>query len=103
MAMQSLFARAVNANLPSAIPATLERINQFAVGQVLTYKRKPHKLMPWRRHELNFTGHSLTELVAEGSSQKLKHTTSIDFLFDAGKGTDKINVEVRYQGASYCS
>ena len=91
--MQSLFARAVNSSLPSAIPTTLERIDQFAIGKVLTYQKKPRKLLPWRRHELNFTGRSITDLLAEG--QQLDLATSSDFLFDAGKGTDKISVEVR--------
>ena len=94
MAMQSLFARAVGANLPTAIPTTLERIDQFAIGKVLTYKKKPRKLLPWRRRELSFTGRSVTELLAEGQLQELKFATSSDFLFDAGKGTDKIYVEV---------
>ena len=93
--MQSLFSRAVGANLPSAIPATLERIDQFAIGKVLTYQKKPRKLLPWRRHELNFTGRSITDLLAEGQLQELKFATSSDFLFDAGKGTDKIGVEVQ--------
>ena len=94
MAMQSLFARAVGANLPSAIPTTLERIDQFAIGKVLTYKKKPRKLLPWRRHELNFTGRSITDLLAEGQVQQLNFVTSSDYLFDAGKGTDNIFVEV---------
>ena len=94
MAMQSLFARAVGANLPTAIPTTLERIDQFAIGKVLTYKKKPRKLLPWRRHELSFTGRSVTDLLAEGQLQELKFATSSDFLFDAGKGTDKVYVEV---------
>lgn len=93
MAMQSLFARAVNSSLPTAIPTTLERIDQFAIGKVLTYQKKPRKLLPWRRHELNFTGRSITDLLVEG--QQLNFATSSDFLFDAGKGTDKISVEVR--------
>ena len=91
MALQSLFARAVSANLPTAIPTTLERIDQFAIGKVLTYQKKPRKLLPWRRHELNFTGRSITDLLAEG---QLKFATSSEFLFDAGKGSDKISVEV---------
>lgn len=94
MAVQGLFARAVGANLPSAIPTTLERIDQFAIGKVLTYQKKPRKLLPWRRHELNFTGRSITDLLASGQLQELKFATSSDFLFDAGKGTDKINVAV---------
>ena len=94
MAMQSLFARAVGGNLPTAIPTTLERIDQFAIGKVLTYQKKPRKLLPWRRQELNFTGRSITDLLAEGQLQQLKFATSSDFLFDAGKGTDKITVEV---------
>ena len=92
--MQSLFARAVSANLPSAIPTTLERIDQFAIGKVLTYQKKPYKLLPWRRRELNFTGRSITDLLAKGQLQELKFATSSDFLFDAGKGTDRISVEV---------
>ena len=95
MAMQSLFARAVGANLPTAIPTTLERIDQFSIGQVLTYQKKPRKLLPWRRRELNFTGRSITDLLAEGQAQQLNFATSSDFLFDTGKGTDKITVEVQ--------
>ena len=96
MAMQSLFARAVGATLPSAIPSTLERIDQFAIGKVLTYQKKPRKLLPWRRRELSFTGRSITDLLAEGQLQELDFATSSDFLFDAGKGTDKITVEVSW-------
>jgi hypothetical protein len=93
MAMQSLFARAVSTNLSTVIPTALEGIDQFAIGKVLTYQKKPRKLLPWRRHELNFTGRSITDLVAEGQLQELSFTTSSDFLFDAGNGTDKTSVE----------
>lgn len=95
MAMQNLFARAVGGNLPSAIPTALERIDQFAIGKVLTYQKKPRKLLPWRRHELNFTGCSITDLLAEGQLQELKFASSSEFLFDAGEGTDKLNVAVK--------
>jgi hypothetical protein len=98
MAMQSLFARAVSTNLSTVIPTALEGIDQFAIGKVLTYQKKPRKLLPWRRHELNFTGRSITDLVAEGQLQELSFTTSSDFLFDAGKGTDKISVEFGLDG-----
>ena len=92
--MQSLFARAVSTNLSTVIPTALEGIDQFAIGKVLTYQKKPRKLLPWRRHELNFTGRSITDLVAEGQLQELSFATSSDFLFDAGNGTDKTSVEV---------
>ena len=95
--MQSLFSRAVSTNLPTAIPAALERIDQFAIGKVLTYQKKPCKLLPWRRRELNFTGRSINDLLADGQLQELSFATSRDFLFDAGKGTDKISVEVSMQ------
>ncbi|CAI7994501.1 hypothetical protein GBAR_LOCUS1465 [Geodia barretti] len=62
------------------------------------YKKKPRKLLPWRRHELNFTGRSITDLLAEGQVQQLNFATSSDYLFDAGKGTDNIFVEVGLDG-----
>lgn len=93
--MQSLFARAVGANLPSAIPSTLERIDQFAIGQVLTYQKTPRKLLPWRRRELHFTGRKITDVLAEGQLQQLNFATSSEFLFESGKGTDQITVEVK--------
>ena len=91
MSVQTLFGRAISNLLPSAIPTQLERINEFAIGKVLIYKKKPRKFLSWRHHELNFTGYSLPSLLAD---QTLTIATSSNFLFDAGKGTSSATVKV---------
>ena len=89
MASQTLFSRAIGYHLPTAIPTKLERIDEFCIGKVLTYRKKPRKFMPWRQHELNFTGYSLTNLLEEG--QSLKFTTASNFLFDVQSSKNTID------------
>ena len=89
MAMQRLFARAVDHFLPSAIPTMLERHEDFSLGAVLHYKKKPKPFMPWRKNELYFSDCSLTDLLAEG--QQLKFAAMSNFLFDA-KSAENISL-----------
>ena len=84
MAMQRLFARVVDHFLPSAIPTTLERHEDFTLGAVLHYKTKPKPFMPWRKNELHFSDCTLNELLVEG--QQLKFAAMRNFLFDAKSG-----------------
>ena len=60
--------------------------------QVLIYHKKPHTLLPWRKHELNFTGYSLPDLLVKGSN--LKFATASNFLFDIGKGVEKVDTKM---------
>lgn len=92
MAAQTLFNRAVGYHLPTAIPTTLERIDEFSLGKVLLFHKRPHKFMPWRKHELDFTGYSLSSLLAEG--QNLQFSTASNFLFDVEKGVSTVDVQL---------
>ena len=94
-AQQTVFARAVSYHLPNAIPTHLERIDEFAIGKVLVYSKRPHRIMPWRRRELDFTGYSLSSLLDESSGKKVEELkTSDTFLFDVGTGTSSVEVTV---------
>ena len=57
--------------------------------QVFTYEHKPYALLPWRKHELNFTDYSLSELLVKDSN--LEFAKSSKFLFDIGKGTETVD------------
>lgn len=87
---QVVFEKAVKCVLPAAIPTHLERIDEYAVGKVLLYSRKPKKLLPFHKHDLDFTGYSLQSLLVEG--EQLTVATSRSFLFDVGKSTSSKSV-----------
>ena len=91
---QTLFNRTVGFHLPSAIPTHLERIDEFALGKVLIYTKKPKRFTPWRKHELSFTGWSISSLLSQPEDQKLKIATASSFLFDLGKGSSSATVQV---------
>ena len=95
MSRDYIFKSAVKDLLPNAIPVELDRVDEFAIGKVLVYKKKPTKLIPMRQHKLEFTEWSLDSLLAE--NQQLNITTSKKYLYDSGKGssstTIKVNVE----------
>jgi len=93
---QTLFSRAVAQQLPIAIPTQLDRINEFSIGKVLTYGKKPRKLMPWRKHNLTFTGWSLSSLLADGEDLRFVMATS--HVFDAGKGVSNVDVHLCLDG-----
>ncbi len=92
MASQTLFGRAVGYHLPTAIPTTLERIDEFCLGKVLLHHKRPHKFMPWRKHDLDFTGYSLSTLLSE--DEHLKFATASNFLFDVKKGVSTVDVQL---------
>lgn len=91
---QVVLEKAVKAILPSAIPTNLEKIDQYAVGKVLVYSKKPRKLLPTRKHHLDFTGWSLQHLLAEGESIDI--VTARSYLFDTGteKASKTLDVKV---------
>lgn len=91
---QTLFNRTVGFHLPSAIPTHLERIDEFAIGKVLVYTKKPKRFTPWRKHELSFTGWSISSLLSQPEDQKLKVATASSFLFDLGRGSSSATVQV---------
>ena len=97
---QAVFGKAVKRILPSAIPAHLEKIDEYEVGKVLIYSKKPKKLIPMRKHELDFTGWHLRSLVAEGE-EKPSIVTARSFLFDTGAdtATNTSDVEVGGDGS----
>jgi hypothetical protein len=80
---QIVFGKAVKRFLPSAIPTHLEKIDEYAVGKVLVYSKRPRRLIPMRKHHLDFTGWSLQGLLAE--NEVLTVTTAKSYLFDTGK------------------
>ena len=91
---QTLFDKTISFHLPSAIPTLLERIDEFAIGKVLIYSKKPKRFTPWRKHELSFTGWSISSLLSPPEDQKLKIATASSFLFDLGKGSSSATVQV---------
>lgn len=93
---QQIFEKAVKRILPSAIPANLEKIDEYAVGKVLIYSKAPRKLFPMRKHELDFTGYSLQSLLAE--EEKLTIVTARSYLFDTGKSTVSKTVKLDVSG-----
>ena len=95
MAAQTLFNRMVTDYLPSAIPSNLERIDEYALGKVLIYGSKPRKLMPWRKHDLKFTGWTLSSLLA--AEQTVEFLTTISPLREARKGAIHFDVRLDYE------
>jgi hypothetical protein len=95
MAAQTLFNRTVGFHLPSAIPTQLERIDEFGIGKVLIYSKKPKRFTPWRKHELSFTGWSISSLLStQAEDPPLKIATASSFMFDLGKGSSSATVQV---------
>lgn len=81
---QAAFENIVGTLFPESIPVSLERIDEFATGMVLVYTKRPRKLIPTRKHELDFTGCSLRSLLAEDQPEiTVAHAKS--YLFDTGK------------------
>ena len=95
MAAQTLFNRIVTDYLPSAIPTNLERRDEYAIGKVLIYASKPRKLLPWRKHDLKFTGWTFSSLLAAG--QTVKFLTTISPLREARKGAIHFDVRLDYE------
>ena len=93
---QEVFGRAVKTILPSAIPTQLERIDEYAVGKVLVYSKKPRKLFPMRKQHLDFTGYSLQTLLAKG--EKLTISTAKSYLFDTDKSTLSKSIHIDVGG-----
>jgi len=62
---QALFEVAVKKAFPSAIPSKLDRIDEYSLGKVLTYPKKPRKLIPLRKQELELAGPSVHNLLTE--------------------------------------
>ena len=91
---QALFNRTIGFHLPSAIPTQLERIDEFSIGKVLVYTKKPKRFTPWRKQELSFTGWSISSLLSAPEDQRLKIATASSFLFDLGKGSSSAAVHV---------
>ena len=91
---QTLFHRTIGFHLPSAIPTQLERIDEFSIGKVLVYTKKPKRFTPWRKQELSFTGWSISSLLSPPENQRLKIATASSFLFDLGKGSSSATVQV---------
>ena len=92
MSRVALFKKAVEDLLPAAIPVELDKLDEFSIGKVLVYAKKPRKLIPMRNHKLDFTGWSLESLLAE--DHHLAITTAKNYLFDAGKSVSSGNIKV---------
>ena len=89
MQMQKYFACAVEHCLPSAIPSSLERLEEFELGMVLHYRRRPNSFMTWKRRELHFTGCSLASLMEQG--QNAQFVSMRNLIFDAVAASDEKN------------
>lgn len=94
---QAVFGKAVKRILPSAIPTHLEKIDEYEVGKVLIYSKKPRKLIPMRKHELDFTGWHMRSLVAEGEEHP-SIVTARSFVFDTGVDTATHTTDVEVGG-----
>jgi len=90
MSLDSIFKSAVKGLLPNSIPVELDRVDEFTIGKVLVFKKKP-KLFPTRKHHLEFTEWSLQSLLAEG--QEIDITTTNTYLYDSEVGCSSVNLE----------
>lgn len=88
---QELLTKAVKGYLPEAIPTVLGRIDEYTVGKVLIYSKKPKKFFT-RKYELDFTGWSLQSLLA--GNEELSVTTATNNLFSTGKETESKSFNV---------
>ena len=93
---QVIYEKAVKRLLPTAIPTLLEKIDEYSIGKVLIYSKKPRKLIPTRKHHLDFTGWSMQSLLAEG--EDLRVTTARSYLFDTGKDSVSKSFDVEVGG-----
>ena len=94
MSRESIFKSAVKDLLPNSIPVELDRVDEFSIGKVLIFKKKP-KLIPTRKHNLEFTEWSLESLLAEG--QEIDITTTSTYLYDSEVGTSSFNLNVNLE------
>ena len=92
MSRNVVFKKAVVDLLPAAIPAELEKLDEYGVGKVLVYSKKPRKLFALRGQKLLFTGWSVESLLAD--DQQLTVTTASNYLYDTGKSTSSTKVKV---------
>ena len=92
MSTQAVFERAVKHHLPTAFISYLERIDEFQLGQVLTYHSKPHW---WRRKEVDYAGVPLETLLTEGDlKSQYKFETEKNELFSATSDQSTRTVDV---------
>ena len=91
---QEIFEKVIHKLLPTAIPTQLEKIDEYSVGKVLIYSKKPRRLLPMRKHHLEFTGFSLGGMLASNEELTIRHASN--YIFDTDKSTSasKINVNV---------
>lgn len=94
MASQALFSHVVSSCLPEAVPTHLDRINEFGLGKVLIFSRRPRRFIPWSKKDLKFTGWSLSSLLQEADANEMKIATASSFLFDTSKTTNTVSVSV---------
>ena len=94
MAEQEVFSRSVRQFLPNAIPSQLDSIDEFSIGKVLVYKKKPKKSAPWIKSDMEFTGYSISSLMDKGNDKLEGITSSSDFLFESGDNSSEIQFDL---------
>lgn len=91
---QEIFEKVVHKLLPTAIPTQLEKIDEYSVGKVLIYSKKPRRLLPMRKHHLEFTGFSLGSVLADSEELTIKQASRYIFHSDKSTEASTINVSV---------
>ena len=83
-----VFKKAVEDVLPYAIPVTLENCDDYKVGKVLIYSKKPLEPVA----QLKFTGCSIESLLVDG--QKITITTACNDLHVTGKAFSSLMAKI---------
>ena len=91
----AVFKKAVEDLLPSAIPVKLKNLDDYTVGKVLVYSKKPLKPFALRKRELKFTGCTIESLLTDG--QEITITTASNDLHITGKSISSIVVKVNLE------
>ncbi len=97
MSHNSLFKSAVRDLLPNSIPVDLDRVDDFAIGRVLIYKKKPTKLFPMRKHKLELTEWTLDSLQPDGGSVEI--STTRKYLYNSGAGSSSVSINVNLEAS----
>lgn len=80
---QVLLKKIIQKKVPSAIPAGLEKADEFSIGKVFIHSKKPRKVIPMGRQDLAPAGTSLESLLAE--DHHITISISKKLLFDTDK------------------
>ncbi len=78
---QTLFSRIVSIKLPLAVPTQLSHIDDFGIGKVFVFSKKPPRFRP-HAQDLKYTGLSLASLLEESSIKdfEMMSSASVEFI-----------------------